>query len=597
MAASTVRRRTRAQGSIDVLPSGALRARLYAGRDPLTKKRHVLVETVPPGPRAQKHAEAALDRMRREVADRRTPRTEATVDQLLERYLGQFAGGTNTLELYRGHFRIHISPLLGRLKVGELTPETLDSFYAELRRCRTHCKRKRGAIDHRVKGDHECDERCRSHECRPLAPTTIRHIHFILSGAYKRAVRWRWVSVNPIPLAEPPPAPKPNPQPPSAEDAARIINESWRDADWGTLVWTAMTTGMRRGELCALRVSSVDLTPGRETAWLRHAIRRDPRLGWAEDDLKTHQQRRIALDNQTAAVLREHVARCRSRALTLGFELPCDAFLFSVDPDGATFPTPDSVTQRYDRMVSRLGIKTTLHKLRHYSATELIANGVDPRTVAGRLGHGGGGTTTLKTYSAWVSEADQRAARDLGAGMPQRPEEVDPAKRTRRNPRHPYEVVAAALAERIEQGALTSADVVPSAADLAAVHGVSLATAKRGLVLAQEWGLLARIDRNTLQVVPQPAPTESPPPPSTAKPVSGTGVVLLDLVLRRGGETITRFTTAADPANAEHLQRLLADAVERRGGAGSALAEFEMDVHDAGQPQPIMTFVSSRWTM
>jgi integrase len=191
------------------------------------------------------------------------------------------------------------------------------------------------------------------------------------------------------------------------------------------------------------------------------------------------------------------------------------------------------VTQRYDRMVSRLGVKTTLHKLRHYSATELIANGVDPRTVAGRLGHGGGGTTTLKTYSAWVSEADQRAARDLGAGMPQRPAEIDPAERMRRNPRHPYEVVAAALAERIEHGALTSANDVPAAAELAAVHGVSLATAKRSLVLAQEWGLVTRIDRNTLRVVPQPPTAEPPqPPPPTAGPVLVTGIELLDLVLR-----------------------------------------------------------------
>jgi integrase len=338
----------------------------------------------------------------------------------------------------------------------------------------------------------------------------------------------------------------------------------------------------------ALRVSSVDLTHGRETAWIRHAIRR-ARVGWAEGDLKTHQQRRIALDSQTAGVLREHVARCRSRASTLGFELPSDAFLFSADPDGATFPTPDSVTQRYDRMVSRLGIKTTLHKLRHYSATELIANGVDPRTVAGRLGHGGGGTTTLKTCSAWISEADQRAARALGAGMPQRPADVDPADRTQRNPRHPYEVVAAALAERIDQGALTSADAVPSAADLAATHGVSLATAKRALVLVQEWGLLARVDRNTLRIVPEPSTSEPPPQPSTAKPVPVTGVVLLDLVLRRGGETITRFTTAADPTNAEQLLRLLAHAVRRRGGNVSSLTEYEMDVHPAGQPQPIMT--------
>ena len=36
-----------------------------------------------------------------------------------------------------------------------------------------------------------------------------------------------------------------------------------------------------------------------------------------------------------------------------------------------------------------------IHDLRHYSATELIASGVDVLTVAGRLGHGGGGSTTL----------------------------------------------------------------------------------------------------------------------------------------------------------------------------------------------------------
>jgi len=59
-----------------------------------------------------------------------------------------------------------------------------------------------------------------------------------------------------------------------------------------------------------------------------------------------------------------------------------------------------------------------LHQLRHYSATELISAGVDVRTVAGRLGHVGGGTTTLRVDSAWVAEANQRAAHSLGARMP-----------------------------------------------------------------------------------------------------------------------------------------------------------------------------------
>jgi hypothetical protein len=49
-----------------------------------------------------------------------------------------------------------------------------------------------------------------------------------------------------------------------------------------------------------------------------------------------------------------------------------------------------------------------------YSATEPIASGVDVRTVASRLGHAGGGTTTLRAYTAWMSEVDQRVAKNIG---------------------------------------------------------------------------------------------------------------------------------------------------------------------------------------
>lgn len=71
-------------------------------------------------------------------------------------------------------------------------------------------------------------------------------------------------------------------------------------------------------------------------------------------------------------------------------------------------------------MVSRLGIKTHLHALRHYSATELLTAGVDLPTVAGRLGHGGGGATTLKVYAAWVAASDRKAAEIPGSRMPKR---------------------------------------------------------------------------------------------------------------------------------------------------------------------------------
>jgi integrase len=120
-------------------------------------------------------------------------------------------------------------------------------------------------------------------------------------------------------------------------------------------------------------------------------------------------------------VLREQQARCEERVAAIEVEMDGEARVFSYEPDGSTCWLPDTVTQRCGRMVAKLGIETHLHALRHYTATELITAGVDARTVAGRLGHAGGGATTLRVYAAWVSEADQRAAASLAARMPKRP--------------------------------------------------------------------------------------------------------------------------------------------------------------------------------
>ena len=47
--------------------------------------------------------------------------------------------------------------------------------------------------------------------------------------------------------------------PPSPEEAARLLSAAWEDPDWGLLIWLTMITGRRRGEVSALRWSSVDI--------------------------------------------------------------------------------------------------------------------------------------------------------------------------------------------------------------------------------------------------------------------------------------------------------------------------------------------------
>ncbi|MGH3613320.1 MAG: hypothetical protein ACRDRK_12155 [Pseudonocardia sp.] len=106
--------RGRPRGSIDALPNGVLRVRVHAGYDPLTGKRHTLVELIPPGPKAAAQAEAARTRLLAQVNERRNPRTNATLDQLLDRYLETLDIGRTTHRMYARYLELHVRPFIGR---------------------------------------------------------------------------------------------------------------------------------------------------------------------------------------------------------------------------------------------------------------------------------------------------------------------------------------------------------------------------------------------------------------------------------------------------------------------------------------------------
>lgn len=95
---------------------------------------------------------------------------------------------------------------------------------------------------------------------RPLPPATIRKIHYLISGAYHRALRWHWIDHSPTSEADSPPKPHPEPQPPTPAEASQIVHAAWAHPDLSPLVWLAMVTDARRGELCALRWRHVDAT-------------------------------------------------------------------------------------------------------------------------------------------------------------------------------------------------------------------------------------------------------------------------------------------------------------------------------------------------
>ena len=153
---------------------------------------------------------------------------------------------------------------------------------------------------------------------------------------------------------------------PTQPQAATIVMEASNDPGWGMFVWLALTTGVRHGELCALRWDDVDLDAGVLTAG----------------------RRRVALDPPTVTLLRAYLAHCCAQAAILSIARRPGAYVFSPMPDGGTTAEPEAVRQRFARTCAGLGWIMQLDRLPHYPAAGLVADGVDVRAFTWRLQRG-----------------------------------------------------------------------------------------------------------------------------------------------------------------------------------------------------------------
>jgi hypothetical protein len=127
-------------------------------------------------------------------------------------------------------------------------------------------------------------------------------------------------------------------------------------------------------------------------------------------DTKTHQDRYLAIDEVTCAMIGGHLDAVRASLADVGVELHEDAYVFSNDPAGATPWNPDWASHKARDLAAAAGVKLNIKGLRHYTASQLLAARFDLRNTAARLGHGSGGATTLRHYADPVSEVDRRAA-------------------------------------------------------------------------------------------------------------------------------------------------------------------------------------------
>lgn len=329
---------------------------------------------------------------------------KATVESYLKHWLSNASVGAGTLRMYESYARRFIYPALGKSRLCDLKPSHLEGAKREWAR-----RHRKGA------------------EKAPIVSSkSVRHAWTVLAVALNRAKKQQIITFNPCEYVDAPRVERREMRSLDASTAAAYIQTFSNDPDMGATIVLAIGSGLRRGELLALRWSDVDL----EGATLRvnRALecvalvdpddpeKRTPQLRFKEP--KTAGSRRlIHLPAFAVERLRQHRREQKDRFDVLGIWRTNESLVF--DHVGEPW-NPNTFGTEFARRARRLKLpRVRLHDLRHSYATLMLESGVDLKTVSQALGHATI-RITADTYAhvtpAMQKSAAERLDRIIGGG-------------------------------------------------------------------------------------------------------------------------------------------------------------------------------------
>jgi integrase len=381
----------RRTGHIRERSPGAYEIRYSLGTDPATGKRRTATVTVRG---SRKDAEKEMRRLLRtlDTGEHIDP-NRITVRAWLAAWLDATRAevAPKSAERYAEIVNNFLAPALGNLQLGKLAPVHIQEAY--------NGWATGGRRDGKAGG---------------LAARTRRHIHRILSAALARAVEQQVIARNPCDVFR-----KRLPKVERHEMAvltteqAQTLLAAMRHTRvyWSVLI--ALATGMRRGEILALRWRNVDLDRGnlRVVESLEQT-----KTGLRAKAPKSEKARAITLPAFAIEELRRLKREQAEELLKLGVRLGGDTLLCA-RADGEPMQ-PRSLTHEFTRLVGRVKSipRVRFHDLRHTHATQLLLAGVHPKVAQERLGHSTI-SVTLDLYSHVTPTMQEDAATKIDAAF------------------------------------------------------------------------------------------------------------------------------------------------------------------------------------
>ena len=277
--------------------------------------------------------------------------------------------------IYQTYLTVHLIPGLGQISLSKLTVQQIQTFYA-----------------------HKLDA--------GLSSTTVHHLHRVLRQALEQAVQLGLVPRNVTDLMKAPRRDN-REMTPLTEDQAQRFLEVVAGDRFEALYTLALTTGMREGELLALRWQDVDLEQA--SLMVRSTLQQLGNALSLAETKTAHSRRRIGLSKATVEALRAHRVQQHEERLALGPVWDTSLDLVFPNTIGGLMSPKRFVRGNFKVALAKGGLPNIrFHDLRHTAATILLSHRVNVKVVSEMLGHADV-AITLRVYAHVIPHMQQAA--------------------------------------------------------------------------------------------------------------------------------------------------------------------------------------------